>query len=81
MGEHLLLAGKRWQVREIIFDKKLVLVSLSPGKKPTPFPGAAGEIHTRVMQEMKTVLLNSDEPAYLDRNSKSLLRALARQLS
>lgn len=78
VGEHLLLAGKRWQVREIIFDKKLVLVSLSPGKKPTPFPGAAGEIHTRVMQEMKTVLLNSDEPAYLDRNSKSLLRA-ARQ--
>jgi len=78
VGEHLLLAGKRWQVREIIFDKKLVLVSLSPGKKPTPFPGAAGEIHTRVMREMKKVLLDKDEPAYLDQNSKTLLRA-ARQ--
>ena len=78
VGESLMLAGKRWQVREIIFDKKLVLVSLSPGKKPTPFPGAAGEIHTRVMREMKKVLLNSDEPAYLDQNSKRLLRA-ARQ--
>jgi ATP-dependent Lhr-like helicase len=78
VGEHLLLAGKRWQVRDIVFDKKLVLVSLSPGKKPTPFPGAAGEIHTRVMREMKKVLLDKDEPAYLDQNSKTLLRA-ARQ--
>jgi len=78
VGEHLLLAGKRWQVREIILNKKLVLVALSPGKKTTPFPGAAGEIHTRVVREMKTVLLNNDEPAYLDRNSKILLRA-ARQ--
>lgn len=78
VGEHFLLAGKRWQVRDIIFDKKMVLVSLSPGKKPTLFPGAAGEIHTRIMREMKTVLLNTDEPAYLDQNSKTLLRA-ARQ--
>lgn len=78
VGEHLLLAGKRWRVGEIILNQKLVLVTLSPGKKPTPFPGAAGEIHTRVVQEMKTVLLNNDEPAYLDQNSKILLRA-ARQ--
>jgi ATP-dependent Lhr-like helicase len=78
VGEHLLLAGKRWQVREIIFDRKLVLVSLSPGKKPRPFGAPAGEIHTRVVREMKKVLLNSDEPAYLDQNSKILLRA-ARQ--
>lgn len=78
VGEHLLLAGKRWQVREIVFNKRLVLVVLSPGRKPTRFPGAAGEIHTRVMREMKTVLLNTDEPAYLDQNSNTLLRA-ARQ--
>jgi len=78
VGEHLLLAGKRWQVKEVIFEKKLVLVALSPGKKPRPFPGAGSEIHTRVMQEMKKVLLNNDEPAYLDQNSKTLLRA-ARQ--
>lgn len=75
VGEHLLLDGKRWQVKEIILNQKLVLVVLSPGKKPTPFPGAAAEIHTRVVQEMKMVLLNNDEPAYLDQNSKFLLRA------
>jgi ATP-dependent helicase Lhr and Lhr-like helicase len=78
VGESMMLAGKRWLVTEIIFDKKLVLVVESPGKKPTRFGGASGEIHTRVMQEMKTVLMDDDEPAYLDPDSKTLLRA-ARQ--
>jgi ATP-dependent Lhr-like helicase len=78
VGESMMLAGKRWLVREIIFDKKLVLVANSPGKKPTRFGGASGESHTRVMREMKTVLMDNDEPAYLDQNSKTLLRA-ARQ--
>ena len=78
VGESMMLAGKRWLVTEVIFEKKLVLVVNSPGKKSTRFGGASGEIHTRVMQEMKSVLMDDDEPAYLDPNSKTLLRA-ARQ--
>ena len=78
VGEHLLLAGKRWQITEIILNQKLVLVVLSPGKRPPMFSGAGGEIHTRVVREMKMVLLDTDKPSYLDRNSKILLRA-ARQ--
>jgi ATP-dependent Lhr-like helicase len=78
VGESMMLAGKRWLVMEIIFEKKLVLVVNSPGKKPTRFGGASGEIHTRVMKEMKSVLMDNDEPAYLDQGSKTLLRA-ARQ--
>ncbi len=80
VGESMMLAGKRWLVVEIIFDKKLVLVVNSPGKKLTRFGGASGEIHTRVMREMKKVLMDKDEPAYLDPNSKKLLRA-ARQIA
>ena len=78
VGEHLLLAGRRWQITEIIHKQKLALVVLSPGKNPPMFSGAGGETHTRVVREMKTVLLSADEPAYLDRASKILLRA-ARQ--
>ena len=78
VGEHLLLAGRRWQITEIIHKQKLALVVLSPGKNPPMFSGAGGETHTRVVREMKTVLLTNDEPAYLDRASKILLRA-ARQ--
>jgi len=75
VGEHFLLGGKRWEVREIIFNQKLVLVTLSPGKKLISFWGPEGEIHTRVFQEMKTFLMSQDEPAYVDENSKLLLRA------
>jgi ATP-dependent Lhr-like helicase len=78
VGESMMLAGKRWLIREIIFDKKLVLVINSPGKKSTRFGSASGEIHSRVMGEMKIVLMDDDEPAYLDPNSRTLLRA-ARQ--
>jgi ATP-dependent Lhr-like helicase len=75
VGEHLLLAGKRWRVEQIVFDQKLVLVTFSPGGKALPFHGEIGEIHTEVLQEMKTVLFGDDEPAYLDQNGKILLRA------
>lgn len=75
VGEHLLLAGKRWQVREIIHNQKLVLVTLSPGKKPAKFLSAGGEIHTQILHQMKAVLLDRDVPIYLDENSQLLLKA------
>jgi ATP-dependent Lhr-like helicase len=78
VGEHLILAGKRWRVEEILPNQKLALVVLSPGGKAPPFQGGGGEIHTRVVREMKAVLLGEDEPAYLDQNSKLLLRAARR---
>jgi ATP-dependent Lhr-like helicase len=74
-GEHLILAGKRWRVEEILPDQKLVLVVLSPGGKAPPFQGASGEIHSRVIKEMKAVLLDEDEPSYIDPQSRFLLRA------
>jgi ATP-dependent Lhr-like helicase len=78
VGEHILLAGKRWRILELILEKRLVLVVLAPGKKPTRFLGSRGEIHTRVIREIKSVLLADDEPPYLDATSKTLLRASRR---
>jgi hypothetical protein len=49
-------------VEDILPDQKLVFVVLSPGGKAPLFQGRAGEIHTRVVREMKTVLLGEDEP-------------------
>ena len=39
VGEHLILAGKRWRVEEILPDQKLVFVVFSPGGKAPPFQG------------------------------------------
>ncbi|MBI2927467.1 MAG: DEAD/DEAH box helicase [Verrucomicrobia bacterium] len=78
VGEHLLLAGKRWCVEEILPAQKLAFVTLAPGGKAPPFRGGTGDIHTRVVGEMKAVLSGEEEPAYLDENAKLLLRAARR---
>ncbi len=78
VGEHLIMAGKRWRVEEILPDQKLVFVVFSPGGKAPSFQGGGGEIHSHVVREMKAVLLGEDEPAYLDQSSKLLLRAARR---
>jgi ATP-dependent Lhr-like helicase len=75
LGEHLLLAGRRWRVEEIIPEQKLVLVTFSPGGKAPLFHGGSGEIHTRIVREMRDVLIGIDEPSYIDGNGKLLLRA------
>jgi len=80
VGEHLILAGKRWRVEEILFPQKVAFVIVSPGGKAPAFDGAAGEIHSGVMCEIKNVLFDSAEPAYLDQNGKLLLRS-ARKLA
>jgi len=80
VGEHLLLAGKRWLVEDIIPELRQVRVTKACGKKAPIFHSTGGEIHTRIYQEMKVVLSGNDEPAYLDQNARDLLRA-ARKLA
>ena len=77
VGESLMLAGKRWQVREIIFDKKLVLVTSSPGKRLRPFGSVAGEIHTSSAGN-ENGSAEQRRTRISDQNGEKLLRA-ARQ--
>ncbi len=77
-GETIILGGKRWKVEQVISISKVVEVTLSRGGKPPIFSGSGGEIHSRIFREMRAVLHDQDEPAYLDENSKILLQAARR---
>jgi ATP-dependent Lhr-like helicase len=77
-GECLLLNGQRWVVDNIDWKSKSIWMSPTDFKKPTVFLGDGGEIHDRVFQEMRRVLLTADEPAWLDARSLDFLRS-ARQ--
>jgi ATP-dependent Lhr-like helicase len=77
-GECLLLNGQRWIVDSIEWKTKSVWVSPTSIKQPTVFLGTGGEIHDRVFQEMRKLLLGKVEPAWLDETSVTLLRS-ARQ--
>jgi len=80
VGEHIILAGRRWRVEEIDALAKTVFVIPARGGKAPEFLGSGGEIHSRVVQEMRAVLLDTDEPPWLDEGGKLLLRA-ARHLA
>lgn len=74
-GQLVVLAGKRWLVQEIDTPSKTVWVVPAKGGKTPVFLGNGGELHTRVVQEMKVVLLGTDDPPYLDSPARELLGA------
>ena len=83
VGGGLMLGGRSWKVEEIAEDAKLAYVTPGKGADSTPaFRGSSSEIHSRVVREMKAVLEDDDEPAFLDATGCSLLsaaRAFARE--
>jgi len=80
VGENLILGGRRWCVNDINPTAKTVYVSPAKGGKAPHFRGAGGEIHSRVVEEMRVVLADSDKPAYLDGAAQTLLQA-AREMA
>jgi ATP-dependent helicase Lhr and Lhr-like helicase len=74
-GQVVILAGKRWLVQDIDAGAKTVWVTPAKGGKIPVFLGNGGELHTRVVQEMKAVLLDASEAPFLDEPALELLRA------
>lgn len=75
VGEHLILAGRRWLVMEIDPAAKMVFVKAARGGKAPEFLSDGGSMHTRVVQEMHKVLMDKDEPTWLHPDGRLLLRA------
>lgn len=73
-GQLVVLAGKRWLVEQIDAATKTVWVTPAKGGKIPVFLGNGGDLHIRIVQEMKLVLLGDEEPAYLDNAGRELLR-------
>ncbi len=75
VGENLILAGRRWVAVLIDSTAKTVWVQPTKGGKAPVFLGTAGEIHTRIVEEMAATLADADEPPYLDGAAQTLLKA------
>ena len=73
VGDHLLFAGRRWQIVGV--DEALLEIHVIParGKKPPQFGGGIGDIHPRVRERMRDVLMNTDVYRYLDDEGQTLL--------
>jgi ATP-dependent helicase Lhr and Lhr-like helicase len=78
VGEHVILAGRRWQVVERDDEKKLLLVVKARGAKPPYFVSGYGDIAPEIRQRMRRLLLEEEVPRYLDPQAQDLLE-VARQ--
>ncbi len=81
-GDRFALAGRVWEVIELDTQRRLVYVKSVEGKMEVSWPGDYGEIHKRISQKMRSVLLEEDTVyPYLKPNAAARLseaRALAR---
>jgi ATP-dependent Lhr-like helicase len=81
-GDHLLFAGRRWQILELDADRHQIFVVPARGKKRPHFEGERIEVHTHLRERMREVLQSDDDYPYLDRIGRQALyraRQTARQ--
>lgn len=74
VGSHMLLAGKRWTIKDIDEERRAYLVQPSGKKLPVIFPGWSGHVHRRIREKMLEVLLDDRVPRYVDGTSAKALK-------
>lgn len=79
-GNQFALAGRTWQVLEIDAKRKTVFVKRAEGLANSSWRGSSGNIHTKILQRMKQVIIENLEYPYLQNNAKERLR-IVRELA
>ncbi len=78
VGDRFALAGRVWEVTEIDLPRKLIYVTPVTGRMEISWPGDSGEVHTRILQRMRQVLLEEEEYPYLSEGALNRLREVRR---
>ena len=73
VGDRFALAGRVWEVEELDISRKLIYVKAVEGKMEISWPGDFGEIHTRILERMKQVLMEDTVYPYLKENARARL--------
>ncbi|MBQ2735690.1 MAG: DEAD/DEAH box helicase [Clostridia bacterium] len=73
VGDRFALAGRVWEVEELDIQHKLIYVKSVEGKMEVSWPGDYGEVHTRIVQRMRQVLLEDTVYPYLKPNAQKRL--------
>lgn len=78
VGDRFALAGRVWEVEELDVQRKLIYVKSVEGKMEVSWPGDYGEVHTRVVERMKRVLMEDTVYPYLKPNAQKRLETARR---
>ena len=69
----IIFGGRRWRVLEVHDREKVVEVTPDHAGKPPIFGGHPGEIHEKVIQKVREVLIADDLPSFLDGTAVEVL--------
>ena len=73
VGDRFALAGRVWEVEELDIQHRLIYVKSVEGKMEVSWPGDFGEVHTRILQRMRQVLMEDTVYPYLKPNAQKRL--------
>lgn len=74
-GDRFALAGRVWEVEECDVKRRLIYVHPVKGRMEVSWPGDFGEIHTRILERMRQVLLEDTDYPYLKKQARERLQA------
>ncbi|MDJ0798154.1 MAG: DEAD/DEAH box helicase [Calothrix sp. MO_167.B12] len=80
VGNQFALAGKTWEVTEVDFRKKTILVKQVSGNASIFWRGGSGNIHSQILQRMRQILIEDMDYPYLQKNAVKRLED-ARQIA
>lgn len=73
--QFLILAGKRWEIIDVDFNKAKMFVRPSKGGKLPYYSGTPGpDIHLKVREKMHDLVTSDYIPDYLDDNAKLMIK-------
>ncbi len=72
-GQHIIFAGKRWEVIHVDDKHKLITLKKAKGGKPPQFSGDGLNIHDIVRQEMQQIYGERQTPIYLNETARLAL--------
>lgn len=78
--EHVLLAGRRWQIERVDDQRREISVRPARGRKSPFFPPSERAVHPRVRQQMQVVLAGDQSVPYLSQSGNEMLQS-ARQVA
>ncbi len=78
--QHIIFAGKRWEIKDVDMGKRVVYVIPTKGGNPPRFGGDGMFVHNHIRQEMLRIYLEGDHRIELGGERREFMDVAARML-
>ena len=79
-GQHIVFGGKRWKVKEVNTEKRIIYVEHAKGGRPPTFGGGGMSIHDVVRQEMLNIMREGDYRIEVGEHKVDFIDVIAKDL-